>query len=170
MSVTTVAIVGAPGAGKSTVGRQLARRLGLPLVDVDLLIEEQQGKLIREIFADHGEEHFRELERVATLQALSRPGVISMGGGAVMNPAIREELGRHEVVWLQVSVTQSTRRIGLNQARPLLLGNLRAQLIKLLEERTPLYASVATVTVDTDKKSPGQVVEAIVDQLRGCSA
>lgn len=170
MNPTSVAIVGAPGSGKSTVGELLARRLGLPHIDVDLRIEDEQGKPIREIFADEGEAHFRGLEVEATLRALSQPGVVSLGGGAVMSPAIRETLGHHEVVWLQVSVTQATRRIGLNQARPLLLGNMRARLIALLAERTPVYQEVATVSVDTDKKSPAQVTDEILDQLRGVSA
>ena len=85
-------------------------------------------------------------------------------------PAIREALAEHEVVWLKVSVTGSTRRIGLNQARPLLLGNMRARLIQLLAERTPIYQEVATVSVDTEKKSPAQVVDEVVDQMRGASA
>lgn len=170
MNPTSVAIVGAPGSGKSTVGHLLARRLGLPHVDVDQVIEAEQGKRIREIFADDGEPFFRDLEAAATLRALSQPGVVSLGGGAVMTPAIREELGHHEVVWLQASVTQSTRRIGLNQARPLLLGNMRDRLISLLAERTPVYRALATVSVDTDKKSPTQVTDEILDQLRGVSA
>lgn len=170
MNATTIAIVGAPGAGKSTVGRELAKRVGLPFVDVDTVIEAEAGKPIREIFADEGEAHFRDLERRATLAALAEPGVVSLGGGAVMTPEIQEALGDHEVVWLQVSVTQSTRRIGLNQARPLLLGNLRSQLIHMLAARTPVYAAVATVTVDTDQRSPTDVVDEITDQLRGVSA
>ena len=170
MIPTSVAIVGAPGAGKSTVGALLAKRLGVPHVDVDHRIEQQQGKPIREIFADEGEPFFRDLETRATLAALAEPGVVSLGGGAVMTPAIREALAEHEVVGLKVSVTGSTRRIGLNQARPLLLGNMRARLIQLLAERTPIYQEVATVSVDTEKKSPAQVVDEVVDQMRGASA
>lgn len=170
MRPTTVAIIGAPGAGKTTVGHLLANRLGVPCVDVDALIEQEQGKPVGDIFADDGEAHFRKLELDTTLAALAEPGVISLGGGAVMTPAIREALNDHEVVWLKVSVTESTRRIGLTQARPLLLGNVRARLIQLLSERTPVYEAVATVSVDTDRKTPAQVVDEIIDQLSGVSA
>lgn len=167
MTGATIALIGAPGAGKTSVGRQLAARLELPFVDVDARIEAEQGKLVREIFADSGEAHFRELERVATLAALREPGVVSLGGGAVMTPGIAEAVAGVFTVWLQVSVTQASRRVGLNQARPLLLGNLRATLIKLLAERTPVYENLATITVDTDRSGVRGVVEQIVAQWEG---
>lgn len=167
MTGATIALIGAPGAGKTSVGRQLAARFELPFVDVDARIEAEQGKLVREIFADSGEAHFRELERVATLAALSEPGVVSLGGGAVMTPGIAEAVAGVFTVWLQVSVTQASRRVGLNQARPLLLGNLRATLIKLLAERTPVYENLATITVDTDRSGVRGVVEQIVAQWEG---
>lgn len=160
---STIAVIGAPGSGKSAVGNQLATRLEMPFIDVDARIEAEQDQLIREIFADHGEARFRELEREATLLALNEPGVVSLGGGAVMTPVIAEALRGLTVVWLSVSVTQASRRVGLNQARPLLLGNLRGTLIKLLAERTPVYQNLATITVDTDHAS----VRAVVDQIMG---
>ncbi len=163
---STIAVIGAPGAGKSTVGRQLAARLALPFVDVDGRIEAQTGKLIREIFADDGEARFRELERDASLAALAEPGVVSLGGGAVMTPGVAEALGEVTVVWLSVSVTQASRRVGLNQARPLLLGNLRGTLIKLLAERTPVYQNLATITVDTDRTSVRAIVDQIISELK----
>jgi len=162
----TIALIGAPGSGKSTVGRKLATQLGLEFVDVDSRIEAEQGMLIREIFADSGEAHFRELERVASLAALAEPGVVSLGGGAVMTPEVAEALRGMTVVWLSVSVTQASRRVGLNQARPLLLGNLRATLIKLLAERTPVYQNLATITVNTDRTSVRAIVEQITTSLK----
>ncbi|MBK8459562.1 MAG: shikimate kinase [Micropruina sp.] len=164
---STIVVLGAPGAGKSTVGRLLASSLGLSFTDVDARIEAEQGKPIREIFADSGEAHFRELEREATLACLAEGGVISLGGGAVMTPAIREAVSGLDVVWLQVSIAQATRRIGMNQARPLLLGNLRAQLIQLLAERTPVYAELATIVVDSDHNTPRQIVDHIVSHVWG---
>ena len=161
----TIAVIGAPGAGKSTVGRRLATRLQLPFVDVDARIEAESGKLIREIFADEGEARFRELERDASIAALSEPGVVSLGGGAVMTPAIADALREVTVVWLSVSITQASRRVGLNQARPLLLGNMRATLIKLLAERTPVYQNLATITVDTDRTSVRDIVDRIISEL-----
>ena len=165
-AASTIALIGAPGAGKTTVGRQLAARLDLPFVDVDARIEAEQGRLIREIFADRGEAHFRELERDTSLDALSSPGVVSLGGGAVMTPAIAEALREVTVVWLSVSVTQASRRVGLNQARPLLLGNMRATLIKLLAERTPVYQNLATITVDTDRTGVRAIVDQIISELK----
>lgn len=161
----TIAVIGAPGAGKSTVGRRLATRLQLPFVDVDARIEAESGKLIREIFADEGEARFRELERDASIAALAEPGVVSLGGGAVMTPAIADALREVTVVWLSVSITQASRRVGLNQARPLLLGNMRATLIKLLAERTPVYQNLATITVDTDRTSVRAIVDRIISEL-----
>ena len=150
-------LVGAPGAGKSSVGRLLAVKLDTTFVDVDTRIEEVVGKPIAEIFADEGEAHFRELEESATLELIEGDGVISLGGGAVLNPRIREALVGHDVVWLEVSISQATRRVGMNTVRPLLLGNVRGRLIELLRERTPLYEEVATTRVMTDNKRPSEV-------------
>lgn len=150
-------LIGAPGAGKSSVGRLLAVKLGTTFVDVDTRIEEVVGKPIAEIFADEGEAHFRELEESATLELIEGDGVISLGGGAVLNPRIREALVGHDVVWLEVSISQATRRVGMNTVRPLLLGNVRGRLIELLRERTPLYQEVATSRVATDNKRPSEV-------------
>ncbi len=152
-------LIGAPGAGKSSVGRLLAVKLGTTFVDVDTRIEEVVGKPIAEIFADEGEAHFRELEESATLELIEGDGVISLGGGAVLNPRIREALVGHDVVWLEVSISQATRRVGMNTVRPLLLGNVRGRLIELLRERTPLYQEVATSRVATDNKRPSEVAQ-----------
>ncbi len=150
-------LIGAPGAGKSSVGRLLAVKLDTTFVDVDMRIEEVVGKPIAEIFADEGEAHFRVLEESATLELIQGEGVISLGGGAVLNPRIREALAGHDVVWLEVSISQATRRVGMNTVRPLLLGNVRGRLIELLRERTPLYEQVATTRVMTDNKRPSEV-------------
>ena len=153
----SIVLVGAPGSGKSSVGRLLAFKLDSTFVDVDNRIEQVVGKPITEIFADEGEAHFRELEESATLELIEGDGVISLGGGAVLNPRIREALVGHDVVWLEVSISQATRRVGMNTVRPLLLGNVRGRLIELLRERTPLYEEVATTRVMTDNKRPSEV-------------
>ena len=158
-----IVIVGAPGAGKSTVGALLASRLGVPFRDVDQVIEEEAGKPVAEIFADDGEPAFRALEVETTLRLLEQSGVLSLGGGAVISAEIRQALAHHEVIWLQVSAAQAVRRVGMNEARPLLLGNVRGRLIKLLNERTPLYSQVASQTVTTDDRAAEQVVELILD-------
>lgn len=153
----SIVLIGAPGAGKSSVGRLLAVKLDTMFVDVDHRIEQVIGKPIAEIFADEGEAHFRELEESATLELIEGDGVVSLGGGAVMNPRIREALEGHDVVWLEVSISQATRRVGMNTVRPLLLGNVRGKLIELLRERTPLYEQVATTRILTDNRKPSEV-------------
>ncbi len=164
----TIVLVGAPGAGKTTVGGELASRLGLSFVDVDARIEEVVGKPITEIFVDEGEAHFRQLEESATLELLQSEDVISLGGGAVMNPRIRDALSGHDVIWLEVSIQQASRRIGLNTARPLLLGNVRGRLIELLRERSPFYEAVAGTRVITDNRDPAGIADELAES-RGAS-
>lgn len=157
----SIVVIGAPGAGKSTVGKRLARRLGRSFVDVDQRIEEVMGKPVADIFADEGEQYFRAMEQEATLELLDAFDVVALGGGAVMTPAIQEALraGGHEVVWLKVSIGQASRRVGMNKSRPLLLGNVRGRLIALLRERDPVYLSLATQVVDTDGRGSSEVAD-----------
>lgn len=159
-------LVGAPGSGKSTVGALLADRLGVEFLDVDAVIEERIGKSVAQIFAEDGEPAFRQLEERTTAELLRRPCVVALGGGAVLSAATRKALQGHRVVWLRVGAPAALSRIGLDTARPLLLGNVRGRLIKLLGERTPLYEEVASARVDTDNASPAEVVELVVDIWR----
>lgn len=144
------------------VGALLAERLGMPFADVDAVIEQRTGRSIAAIFADDGEPAFRALEEQVTAELLDSPGVLSLGGGAVLSPTTRAALRGRRVVWLQVSAATAVSRVGLNEARPLLLGNVRGRLIKLLAERTPLYAEVATRRVETDVLQPAEVVERLL--------
>lgn len=153
-----IVLVGAPGSGKSTVGALLAAHLGVEFYDVDAVVESVAGKSVADIFADDGEETFRTYEERVALELLEGDGVLSLGGGAVLSAATRAALAGHRVIWLQVSASTAARRVGLTEARPLLLGNVRGRLVKLLAERTPLYAAVATERVDTDGRDPGQVL------------
>ena len=164
----TIVLMGAPGAGKTSTGKRLARRLGKTFVDVDQRIEEVMGKPVAEIFADEGEAHFRELEEEATLELLESHDVVALGGGAVMNPSIQEALRGHDVIWLKVSIGQATRRVGMNKARPLLLGNVRGKLIELLRERTPVYERLATQVDDTDGGGSVEVADQLAAE-RGAS-
>ena len=164
-STRPIVLVGAPGSGKSTVGKLLAARLGREFIDVDSVIEERAGKPISEIFVDEGEPAFRATEEAVTLELLERPGVVlSLGGGAILSAATRQALSDHHVVWLQVSAGHAADRVGLNSARPLLLGNVRGRLIQLLNQRTPLYAEVATSTVATDTLTADEVVAVIIEE------
>lgn len=144
-------LVGAPGAGKSKVGRTLAAELGVPMRDTDRDIESATGRVISDIFTEDGEEAFRALEVAAVRTALAEhTGVLALGGGAVLDPGTRELLADQRVVWLRVGLATAARRTGLSGARPLLVGNVRGRLAQLLAERTPLYEEVAGLIVDAD--------------------
>ena len=161
----TIVLVGPPASGKTTIGRRLAVALDKPFLDVDLIIERRSGTTIAEMFVDPGEQHFRELEHQTTVELLGGDGVLSLGGGAVLDPRTRQALVGHQVIWLQVSVTHATRRVGMNQLRPLLLGDVRANLTKLQADREPLYREVATITVDTTDRRPAALVAEILAEL-----
>lgn len=162
----SIVLIGAPGAGKSTVGKRFARKLGLTFVDVDERIEEVMGRSIADIFATEGEAYFRAAEEEATLELLDAYDVVSLGGGAIMNENIREALKGHEVIWLKVSVGQASRRVGMNKTRPLLLGNVRGRLIELMRERDPLYEAAATQIVETDGRGSSDVADQLVEERR----
>lgn len=163
-----VVLIGPPGAGKSTVAAALAEQLDVRVRDTDADVEQASGISIADLFVEHGEPHFRELERAAVRRALAEhDGVLALGGGAVMDPGTRELLSGHRVVFLDVSLAAAARRVGLSGARPLLLGNVRGQLKQLMDQRRPVYASVATVTVDTSDRSPEEVVQVILEEVLG---
>ncbi|MGZ4580858.1 MAG: shikimate kinase [Nocardioidaceae bacterium] len=153
-----VVLVGPMGAGKTTVAGLLAERWGVPVADTDRAIEAAQGRTISDIFVDDGEAFFRALERDAVAAALaSHPGVLALGGGAVLDPDTRAALRGHRVVFLQVGLSDAVKRVGLGTARPLLLGNVRGRIKALLDERLPVYREVAGNVVDTDGRTPQDV-------------
>ncbi|GAA3451550.1 shikimate kinase [Dactylosporangium matsuzakiense] len=159
-------LVGAPGAGKTTVGRLLADRLGVPFLDADSAIEAEAGKPIPEIFFDEGEEHFRALERATVAATLeSFDGVFALGGGAILAAETRKALAGHTVVYLEVGFADALSRVGLGAGRPLLAINPRATLKHLLDQRRPLYEEVATVTVVTDGLDPDAIAADLAARL-----
>ncbi len=162
-----VVLVGPPGAGKSTIGRKLARELGVELYDTDAGIEHETGRSIADIFATDGEEEFRRIEeRVVRRAVLDEPGVVSLGGGAVLSENTRALLRDRTVVYLEISVAEGLRRTGTSTARPLLNGvDPGAKYRELMRRRRPLYREVATVRVRTDGRSPGRVVKMILGKL-----
>jgi shikimate kinase len=163
----TLVVVGPPGAGKSTVGRVLAKRLGVSFADADAMIEERTGRSIADLFLEDGEDGFRRIEREVVAEALAtHEGVLALGGGAVLAAETRELLRAHRVVHLSVGLADGLRRTGMSTARPLLAGvNPRATFKALLDARAPLYREVATVQVATDRLSANQVARAVLVAL-----
>jgi shikimate kinase len=168
MVMAPVAVmVGAPGAGKTTIGQAVAALLGVPFTDTDALIEATAGKPIPEIFFDDGEAAFRELEVAAIGAALeSLDGVLALGGGAVLNEHTRAALAAHTVVYLSVELPDAVKRVGLGAGRPLLSVNPRATLRYLLDQRRPLYAEVATHTIATDAREPAEIAAEVAALLK----
>jgi shikimate kinase len=162
-----VVLVGPMGAGKSTVAALLGAAWGVAVRDTDADIEAAEGRSISDIFVDSGEQHFRALETAAVAEALAtHEGVLALGGGAVLDPDTRERLAGHRVVFLRVGLSEAVKRVGLGVGRPLLLGNVRSRVKALLDERTPVYESVATLVVDTDGRTPHEVATTITEALR----
>ncbi|HEY7262715.1 MAG TPA: shikimate kinase [Trebonia sp.] len=158
-----IVLVGFMGAGKSTVGRLLAAKLGLPFTDSDQVIEERAGKPIRRIFADEGEPAFRDLEHAVIGGLLAGPdAVLALGGGAAGHPATRALLARVPVVYLRVGYAEALARVGGDQGRPMLA---RPGVQALHAEREAVYASVATVTVETDGRAPEEIVLEVLASL-----
>lgn len=161
-------LVGLPGSGKSTIGRRLARALDVELLDTDAAIEQRTGRSIADIFATDGEPEFRRIEEDVVRAALAdHDGVVSLGGGAVTSPGVREALAGHTVVYLEISAREGVRRTAGSTARPLLAGPDRAERYRdLMAQRIPLYRRVATIRVDTNRRNPGAVVRHIVARLQ----
>ncbi|MGV9298579.1 MULTISPECIES: shikimate kinase [Amycolatopsis] len=160
-------VVGPPGSGKSTVGPLLAAALGVTFRDTDDDIVARAGRAISDIFADDGEPAFRAIEEEAVATALAEhDGVLSLGGGAPLTPGTRARLQDHTVVFLNVGLAAGVQRTGMSSARPLLAGiNPRATFKALLDRRLPVYREVATVEIETDKRTPEEVVAAAVAAL-----
>lgn len=165
-------LVGLPGSGKSTIGRRLAKALGLPLLDTDTAIEETTGRPIADIFATDGEPEFRRIEEEVVRSALhTHDGVLSLGGGAITTAGVREALVGHTVIYLEISAAEGVRRTGGSTVRPLLAGADRDEKFKsLMSQRVPLYRQVATIRVNTSRRNPGAVVRYIVTRLENAGA
>jgi shikimate kinase len=158
-------LIGFMGAGKTTVGRLLAAKLGLPFTDSDQVIEARAGKPIRQVFSSDGEAAFRQLEHDVIAGLLAGPdGVLAVGGGAPLHPGTADLLGRTaaEVVYLRVSYAEAMRRVGGDRGRPMLA---RPGVERLLAERDPGYAAVATLTVETGRRGPEEIALDVLARL-----
>lgn len=164
MSKRNIVLVGFMGTGKTTVGRLLAKQTGMPLVDMDALIEKRAGKTINEIFAEEGEAHFRNLERELVRELSAKEAqIVSTGGGIVLNPdniADFEKTGL--VVCLLADAASVLERVRHDTTRPLLAGDKEANIIRLLETRKPLYEAIPH-TIDTSgRPSPEPTAQEII--------
>ncbi|HEX4832123.1 MAG TPA: shikimate kinase [Trebonia sp.] len=181
--MTVVVLVGPPAAGKSTVGPLLAAGLGLPFADTDELVAQAARKPVGDIFVEDGEATFREHERAAVARALdgfgAGGGVLALGSGAVLDPGVRRMIagagdrgdtagkpvpGR-TIVYLEAGFGAVAKRTGFDKPRVVIPGNPRGRLRTMLEERRPVYAALAALTVATDELAPEEVAGRLVKEL-----
>jgi shikimate kinase len=176
LGARSVVLIGLMGAGKTAVGRRLANRLDLPFVDADTEIELAAGQSIKEIFAEHGEDYFREGERKVIARLLEGgPQVLATGGGAYMNAQTRDAIKAHGLsIWLKADLRVLLKRVHRRDHRPLLAtGDPETVMRKLMAERNPVYAE-ADITVES-REVPhdvivGAVTDALAAKLRGAAA
>jgi len=155
-----IILIGPPGAGKSTIGHSLAKKMKVKFADTDALIEAKLDKKISDIFVDLGEPVFRTEELIVLAEVLqSDNGVVSLGGGAPISPQAQELLRNSGaiVIFLDISLGKAAARVGFNRDRPLLLGNPRAQWNELMNSRRPIYESLATAVIPVDDRSVNEI-------------
>ena len=181
-SGAVVVLIGPPSAGKSSVGALLAAELGVPFADTDDLVAAAAGKPVGDIFVDDGEAVFRELERAAVERGLesagaagasgasgaSSPGggVLALGSGAVLDPDVRRMIAGRPIVYLETGFAAVAKRTGMDRPRVVIPGNPRGMLRAMLEERRPVYAELATITILTDDMAPEEVAADLAKRLR----
>jgi shikimate kinase len=165
-----IVLVGLMGAGKSSVAKAIADRLGGAVIDTDHVVEETSGFSVSELFAAEGEASFRRRELDALVHALEEPApvVIATGGGIVTTDAGRAVLRAHRpVVFLDVSIDVAANRVGDGTTRPMLGADPRGSLAELDQARRCLYEEVADVVVDADARSAARVADAVLEAIGG---
>jgi len=156
------------GSGKSTIGKAVARSLKLTFRDTDTEIEKLEVMSVSQIFLDKGEDYFRAVEKkVLRQELLSDDTVLALGGGAPLSVDAQSALRAisSKVVYLDISLASVAPRIGFNRDRPLLLTNPRGQWQTLMEERRPIYESIADVVIDVNNKTEGAVVKEVLEVI-----
>ena len=159
-------LIGMMGAGKTTVGRIVAARLGRPLLDSDQMIEAREGRTVRDIFRTDGEDAFRAIETEVLREALDSPqkAVIAAAGGVVLRPENRELLKRSgaRIVWLRADPAVLVERVKSGGHRPLLDNDPQGTLQQMYNDRAALYREVADAIVSVDNRTPNEVVDAVL--------
>jgi shikimate kinase len=168
--VSAIVLIGPPSAGKTSVGSLLAAAVGVPFADTDASVAAAAGKPVGDIFVEDGEQVFRELERGAVARGLDavgpEGGVLALGSGAVLDPDVRRMLAGQVIVYLEAGFATVAKRTGMDRPRVVIPGNPRGQLRAMLEERRPVYAGLASVTVATDGMAPEEVAADLAKRLR----
>ena len=168
--MSAIVLVGPPSAGKTSVGSLLAAELGVPFADTDDLVAAAAGKPVGDIFIEDGEQVFRELERGAVARGLDavgpEGGVLALGSGAVLDPDVRRMLAGQVIIFLEAGFATVAKRTGMDRPRVVIPGNPRGRLRAMLEERRPVYAGLASVTVATDDMAPEEVAADLAKRLR----
>ncbi|MCX6444408.1 MAG: shikimate kinase [Actinobacteria bacterium] len=160
--------IGPMGSGKSTIGKAVAKSLKLTFRDTDTEIEKLENMSVSQIFLDKGEEYFRSVEKTVLRQELlSDETVLALGGGAPMSVDAQSALRAisSKVFYLDISLANVAPRIGFNRDRPLLLTNPRGQWQTLMEQRRPIYESIADVVIDVNNRSERDVVKQVLEVL-----
>ena len=166
-----VVLIGPPAAGKSSAGRLLATRLGVPFADTDNLVAQAAGKPVSDVFVEDGEAAFRELERAAVAHGLDgfglAGGVLALGSGAVLDPDVRRMIDKPGVViaYLEAGFATVAKRTGFDKPRVVIPGNPRGRLRAMLDERRQVYEALAALTVPTDDLAPDEVAADLVKRL-----
>ena len=165
-------LIGPMGAGKSTVGAALAEKLNLSFADTDFLIESDQSKSVSDIFIEDGESHFRLVEESIVIDALrDGDGVLALGGGAVTSPITQTAIKNSTAlkIFLDISLSAVSPRVGFDSARPLLMVNPRQKWLEIMEARRPIYEELADVKIDVSELSIAEIVESIILKRRNAS-
>lgn len=165
--MTSIALIGLMGSGKSTVGAVVAARTGLPLVDVDRVIIARTGRTVRELWAEGGEAAYRALESEVAIEALDGPHdvVLAVPGGAILDPEVRAALAGASVVWLRTDPSVLGTRVRADDHRPLLGADPAADLAEMAKARDAIYAAEADLVIDTDDLEPSVIADRILEWL-----
>jgi len=161
-------LIGPMGSGKTTIGQLLATNLNLTFRDTDQVIESETGKTVSEIFLDQGEDEFRALEKaILRKELLTDETILALGGGAPISIDAQSALRAiaSPVIYFDISLASVAPRIGFNRDRPLLLHNPRGQWETLMQERRPIYESIADIVIDVNAKSEQAIVKEILEAV-----